>query len=102
MDKAASEPRHIVSDGDRAIASAIDIAYDRDTPHQLWSISLLRECKRNIGGAGFSEGKAARGSEEKAPIGSDDMEQARDRRPDSGVDGREGAVLAQQSIAKKG
>ena len=35
-------PRRIVSDGDRAIEVAIDMAYDRDTPHQLCQFRLLR------------------------------------------------------------
>lgn len=69
-DLGASAPRHIVSDGDRAIESAIDMAYDRETPHQLCQFHLLREYKRNIGNVGFSEAKAL--------LGSDDMEQARD------------------------
>ena len=46
------------------------MAYDRDTPRQLCQFHLLSERKRNIGGVGFSDSKA--------PLGSDDMEQARD------------------------
>ena len=34
-DLGASAPRHIVSDGDRAIECAISMAYGRGTPHQL-------------------------------------------------------------------
>ena len=70
-DLGADAPRHIVSDGDRAIKSAIDTAYDRGTPHQLRQFHLLREYKRNIGGVGFSEAKAL--------LDADDMEQARER-----------------------
>ena len=62
--------RHIVSDGDGAIESAIDMAYDRGTPHQLCQFHLLRECARNIGVVGFAEAKAL--------LESDDMEQARE------------------------
>ncbi len=69
-DLGADAPRHIVSDGDRAIESAIDMAYDRGTPHQLCQFHLLRECSRNIGVVGFSEAKAL--------LGSDDIEQARE------------------------
>ena len=47
----------------------IDMAYGRDTPHQLRQFHLLREYKRNIGIVGFSEAKAL--------LGSGDMEQAR-------------------------
>ena len=68
-DLGASAPRHIVSDGDRAIERAIDMAYDRDTPHQLRQFHLLREYKRNIGRVGFAEAKAL--------LGSDDIKQAR-------------------------
>ena len=35
-------PRRIVSDGDRAIESAIDLAYDRNAPRQLCQFHLLR------------------------------------------------------------
>ena len=69
-ERGASAPRHIVSDGDRAIARAIDMAYDRNTPHQLCQFHLLREYKRNIGGVGFTEARAL--------LGSEDMEQARE------------------------
>ena len=64
-DLGASAPRHIVSDGDRAI----DIAYGWGTPHQMCQFHLPRECKRNIGGVGLAEAKAL--------LESDDMEQAR-------------------------
>ena len=70
-DLGADAPRHIVSDGDRAIESAIDMAYGRGTPHQLCQFHLLREYTRNIGGVGFAEAKAL--------LGSDDIEQARER-----------------------
>lgn len=46
------------------------MAHDRNAPHQLCQFHLLRECKRNIDGLGFSEAKAL--------LGADDMEQARD------------------------
>lgn len=51
----AHSPRHIVSDGDLAIASAIDMTYGSQTNHQLCQFHLLREYLRNIGDAGFSE-----------------------------------------------
>ena len=51
----ARSPRHIVSDGDLAIASAIDMTYGSQTNHQLCQFHLLREYLRNIGDAGFSE-----------------------------------------------
>ena len=62
-EQSASAPRHIVSDRDRAIEGAIDMAYGRSAPH------LLCEYKRNIGKVGISEAKAL--------LGSDDMEQDR-------------------------
>ena len=69
-DLGAVMPKHIVSDGDRAIESAIDMAYDRGTPHQLCQFHLLREYTRNIGIVGFAEAKAL--------LGADDMEQAKE------------------------
>ena len=69
-EQSGTVPRHIVSEGDRAIEIAIDMAYDRGAPHQLCRFRLLRECKRNIGGVGFSDAKAL--------LGSEDMEQARE------------------------
>ena len=68
-DLGADAPRHIVSDGDRAIDSAIDMAYGKGAPHQLCQFHPLREYKRNIGGAGFPEAKAL--------LESDDADQAR-------------------------
>ena len=51
----AKSPAHIVSDGDLAIASAIDMTYGNETNHQLCQFHLLREYLRNIGDSGFSE-----------------------------------------------
>ena len=51
----AKSPAHIVSDGDLAIASAIDMTYGSQTNHQLCQFHLLREYLRNIGDSGFSE-----------------------------------------------
>ena len=51
----ARSPRHIVSDGDLAIASAIDMTYGDEANHQLCQFHLLREYLRNIGDAGFSQ-----------------------------------------------
>ena len=51
----ARSPEHIVSDGDLAIASAIDMTYGNRTNHQLCQFHLLREYLRNIGDSGFSE-----------------------------------------------
>ena len=56
-EQGASEPRHIVSVGDRAIEGAVDMAYGRCAPHQLRQFHLLHECKRNIGKVEFSESK---------------------------------------------
>ncbi len=53
--RGAQSPRHIVSDGDRAIASAIDMVYGDAANHQLCQFHLLREYLRNIGETGFSE-----------------------------------------------
>ena len=47
-------PAHLVSDGDRAIASGIELVYGGDAPHQLCAFHLLREYRRNIGTAGFA------------------------------------------------
>ena len=51
----AKSPAHIVSDGDLAIASAIDMTYGNQINHQLCQFHLLREYLRNIGDSGFSE-----------------------------------------------
>lgn len=53
--RGARSPAHIVSDGDLAIASAIEMTYGRDVNHQLCQFHLLREYLRNIGEKGFSE-----------------------------------------------
>ena len=60
-------PRHIVSDGDRAIERTIGMAYDKDPPRQMCQFHPLRERKRNIGGVGFSEAKALLGSDMDVP-----------------------------------
>lgn len=52
------KPRHIVSDGDKAIEGAISFVYGSETPHQLCQFHLLQEYQRNIGKAGFAEAKA--------------------------------------------
>ncbi len=51
----ARSPRHVVSDGDLGIASAIDMIYGNEANHQLCQFHLLREYLRNIGDSGFSE-----------------------------------------------
>ncbi len=50
-----SIPKFRCSDGDLAIASAIDMTYGNEANHQLCQFHLLREYLRNIGDAGFSE-----------------------------------------------
>ena len=68
----AKSPAHIVSDGDLAIASAIDMTYGSQTNHQLCQFHLLREYLRNIGDSGFSEALKL--------LRSESMAQARDTR----------------------
>ena len=51
----AHSPRHIVSDGDLAIVSAIETIYGNEANHQLCQFHLLREYRSNIGDSGFSE-----------------------------------------------
>ena len=53
--RGARSPAHIVSDGDLAIASAIETTYGVNANHQLCQFHLLREYRRNIGEAGFGE-----------------------------------------------
>ena len=53
----AQHPIHLVSDGDGAIASEIDLVYGRGAPHQLCVFHLLREYRRNIGKVGFAEAR---------------------------------------------
>ncbi len=50
-----AEPLHLVSDGDRAIESAIALVYGRQAPHQLCQFHLLREYRRNLGWTGWRE-----------------------------------------------
>ena len=89
-DLGASVPRHIVSDGDKAI----DMAYGRRAPRQLCHFHLLREYTRNTRVMGFSETKAL--------LGADDMEQAREYAGRIvALTGRQGALLACQSVAKE-
>ena len=63
-------PAHIVSDGDRAIESAIGLVYGGKDRHQLCRFHLLREYGRNIGGVGFAEASAL--------LAADSLSQARE------------------------
>ena len=49
----AVDPAHLVSDGDPAIAAGLGLVYGRPAPRQLCQLHLRRECRRNIGGAGW-------------------------------------------------
>ena len=53
----AQQPEHPVSDGDGAIAAGIGLVDAREAPHQLGVFYLLREYRRNIGAAGFTEAR---------------------------------------------
>lgn len=61
-ERGLGEPVHIVSDGDPAIAGAIEWVYGTQVPHQLCPFHLLREYRRNLGKAGWAEAKALLGS----------------------------------------
>ena len=50
----AHHPAHPVSDGDGAIAAGIELVYGGEAAHQLCAFHLLRECRRNIGVAGYA------------------------------------------------
>ena len=50
----AQHPRHLVSDGDGAIAAGIELVYDGEAPHQLCAFHLLRKYRRNIGTANYA------------------------------------------------
>jgi hypothetical protein len=52
------EPVHMVSDGDPAIAGAIELVYGPQVPHQLCQFHLLQEYRRNLGKVGWAEAKA--------------------------------------------
>lgn len=56
------EPVHAVSDGDPAIAGALELVYGVQTPHQLCQFHLLQEYRRNVGKVGWVEAKALLGS----------------------------------------
>lgn len=62
-ERGLAEPVHIVSDGDPAIAGAIEWVYGTQVPHQLCQFHLLREYRRNVGKAGWVEAKALLGSQ---------------------------------------
>ena len=53
----ATEPVHVVSDGDRAIAAGLALVYGREVPHQLCHFHLLREYRRNLGWDGWAEAR---------------------------------------------
>ena len=53
----ATDPRHLVSDGDRAIGHGLQMVYGRQAPHQLCHFHLLQEYRRNLGWAGWEEAK---------------------------------------------
>ena len=50
----AQHPQHPVSDGDEAIAAGIGLVYGGEARRQMCVFHLLRECRRNIGTAGFA------------------------------------------------
>ena len=52
-----TEPVHVVSDGDRAIAAGLALVYGREVPHQLCHFHLLREYRRNLGWDGWGEAR---------------------------------------------
>lgn len=62
-ERGLEQPAHMVSDGDKAIAEAINQVYGSSTPHQLCQFHLLREYQRNIGMKGWQEAKALLGSQ---------------------------------------
>ena len=47
------EPIHLVSDGDRAIAGAMQIVYGSKTAHQLCQFHLLQEYRRSTNDPSF-------------------------------------------------
>ena len=51
----AKSPAHIVSDGDLAIASAIEMTYGNESNQQLCQFHLMREYLRNIWGCNLRE-----------------------------------------------
>jgi hypothetical protein len=52
------EPAQVVSDGDPAIAGAIELVYGAQVPHQLCQFHLLQEYRRNLEIVGWAEAKA--------------------------------------------
>ena len=62
--RGVQEPIHLVSDGDGAIAEAIQMVYGSKAAHQLCQFHLLQEYRRNIGSRGRGEAKALLGSED--------------------------------------
>ena len=50
----AQRPEHLVSDGNRDIAAVLELVYGREAPRQKCVFHLLRECRRNIGTAGYA------------------------------------------------
>ena len=89
----AQHPQHLVSDGDGAIASGIELVYGGEAPHQLCAFHLLREYRRNIGTAGFA---AARQLQCKQYVGRSGMSAA-----DYARNGRGGALLVRESVVQR-
>jgi transposase-like protein len=56
-------PAHVVSDGDPAIAGAIELVYGIQVPHQLCQFHLLQEYRRKVGKVGWIEAKALIGAQ---------------------------------------
>ncbi len=56
-ERGVRQPAHLVSDGDRATAEAIEMVYGRGSAHQLCQFHLLREYKRKVGEVGWNESK---------------------------------------------
>ena len=53
----ATDPLHLISDGDRAIAQGLQMVYGRQAPHQLCHFHLLQEYRRNRGWEGWEDAK---------------------------------------------
>lgn len=62
----ATAPRHLVSDGDRAIEEGIVLVYGSKAPHQLCHFHLLREYRRNLGWEGWREARQLLAAESRA------------------------------------
>ena len=89
----AVDPAHLDSDGAPVIAAGLGMVYGRPAPRRLCQFHLLRECRRNIGGAGWAAARQLLAAESVVAA------QRWAQRVVDGLDRRSGKVLVSQGAA---